>query len=231
MTNPPKENVMMRAPQSIYLYMILEILALELARQEAIWGSSNLIGTKPSAISIDWLLKEMQDYLGDRGFFKVFPSEAAISSRQRPVWQHRILGLCTFLESSGHIRDHREDLEGNESYRSYSVTEKGLNIILPYNLHLEGRCGHCHLHESGFPSWAYKPGCPESVGTSSLPVGLGGTVSYEEFMLRDVSNKPEEFDVVRTLSHRQVMRGIAIGDDLREELDARYGAIYHYSRN
>ena len=41
MTNPTRENVMMRAPQSIYLYMILEILALELARQEAIWGSSN----------------------------------------------------------------------------------------------------------------------------------------------------------------------------------------------
>ena len=56
-------------------------------------------------------------------------------------------------------------------------------------------------------------------------------MSYEEFMLRGVSNKPEDFDVVRTLSHRQVMRGIAITDDLREELDARYGATYHYSRN
>ena len=56
-------------------------------------------------------------------------------------------------------------------------------------------------------------------------------MSYEAFMLRGVSNKPEDFDVVRTLSHRQVMRGIAITDDLREELDARYGAIYHYSRN
>ena len=75
MTNPLKENVLMRAPQSIYLYMILEILALELARQEAIWGSSNLMGPKPSAISIYWLLKVMQDYLGDRGFFMIFPSK------------------------------------------------------------------------------------------------------------------------------------------------------------
>ena len=109
MTNRLKANVMMRASRSIYLYMILEILALELARQEATWGSSNLMGTKPSGISIEWLLKEIQEYLGDRGFFKVFPAESTISSRQRPVWQHRILGLCTFLESSGHIRDHRED--------------------------------------------------------------------------------------------------------------------------
>ena len=231
MTNPVKENVIMMAPRSIYLYMILEILALELARQEAIWGSSNLVGTKPSAISIDWLLEEIQDYLGDRGFFKAFPSDAAVSSRGKPVWQHRVKGLCTFLETSGYIRDHRENLDGNEGRRSYSVTDKGLHVLLPYNLHLEGRCGHCHLHESGFPSWAFNPGCPESVEVTTLPVGLGGPVSYEEFMLRCVSNKPEDFDVVRTLSHRQVMRGIAITDDLREELDARYGAIYHYSRN
>ena len=126
---------------------------------------------------------------------------------------------------------HRENLDGKKRFRSYSVTDKGLNVILPYNLHLESRCGHCYLHESGFPSWAYKQGCPESVDPVSLPRGLGGPVTYEGFMLRGVSNKPEDFDVVRTLSHRQVMRGIAIPDDLREELDVKYGAIYHYSRN
>ena len=220
-----------RAPRPLYMYMVLEILALEMARRETIWRESSVKADKPVGISRTWLYQEIENYLGDRGFFKIFGLDMVVRTKGNAMWKYRVSGICASLLNNGYLSSGL-GLRGDDAAEpSYSVSTKGLDLALPYNLHIEGRCGHCYLYESGFPSWQVTTECPAPVEYATLPNGLGGSVDYGSFMDKGLSHRPRDFDVVRTLSHRQVMRGIAISDELREELEARYGATFHYSPN
>ncbi|MEC9309604.1 MAG: hypothetical protein VX966_08910 [Chloroflexota bacterium] len=226
-----KANTLKRAPRPIYMYMVLEILALEMARRETIWQESSVKADKPVGISRTWLYQEVENYLGDRGFFKIFGLDMEVITKGNAMWKYRVSGICASLLNNGYLSWGLGLSEEDALEPSYAVTTKGLDLVLPYNLHIEERCGHCYLYDSEFPSWQVTTECPSPVEHSTLPDGLGGSVDYGSFMDKGLSYRPRDFDVVRTLSHRQVIRGIAISDDLREELETRYGAIYHYSRN